>query len=60
MTPAQIEQRRMECEAAYMLSQPLHFRRAQLDRVQRNRGTEGRSKLEAEMLRQWEARKHAA
>lgn len=60
MTSAHTEQHRKECEAAYMLGQPLVFRREQLDRVEKRRGLAGRQALEAEMLRQWEARKNAA
>lgn len=59
MTPAQTEQHRKQCEARTVLSWPLNDRRAHLDLVEKRRGIPGRRELEAEMIRQFNARKAA-
>ena len=60
MTPQQIEQHRLACEARHILSLPYDQRKPWLDAIGRRRGPEAQKYLEAEVKRQFRLKKEAA
>lgn len=60
MTPRQIEQHRLACEARYVLAMPHHERKPWLDSIGKRRGQAAQKYLEAEVTRQFRLKKEAA
>lgn len=60
MTPQQIEQHRLACEARHVLSMPYAQRKPWLDAIGKKRGPEAQKYLEAEVKRQFRLKKEAA
>lgn len=60
MTPQQIEQHRLECEARHVLSMPYHERKPWLDSIGERRGKAAQKYLEADVRRQHRLKKEAA
>ena len=59
MTPQQIEQHRLACEARHILSMPYDQRKPELDAIGKKRGLEAQKYLEAEVKRQFRLKKEA-
>ena len=59
MTKAEIEQRRRECEARWVLSLPQHERKPWLDLIGKRRGPDAQKYLEDEVRRQHRLKKEA-
>ena len=60
MTPQQIEQHRLACEARHILSMPYDQRKPELDAIGKKRGPEAQKYLEAEVTRQHQLKREAA
>jgi hypothetical protein len=52
VTPQEIEQHRLVCEARYVLAMPKEARKPWLDSIGKRRGPEAQKYLEVEVIRQ--------
>lgn len=60
MTPQQIEQHRLACEARYVLAMPKEARKPWLNSIGKRRGPDAQAYLEEEVVRQHRLKRESA